>query len=250
MNILGSIALVTGANRGIGRAIVTELLERGVAKVYVAARDRESLSSLLEGGDARLVPLTLDVTDPAQIDAAVIAAPDVTILINNAGYAAFEGAISAHDLSKARNEMEVNYFGPLSLTRAFKRTLAEGGGGTIVNMLSMVALVSLPLAATYSASKAAFLSLTRSIRAELQAQHTNVIGVLAAQTETSMGARLPEPRQTPQEVASAIVDAIQANLSEEIVAGKISQGAYQAFTADPKGFQAKMSTRLPPGSAK
>ncbi|MDB5348513.1 MAG: Short-chain dehydrogenase [Schlesneria sp.] len=245
MNIAGSIALVTGANRGIGQSFVSELLKRGAAKVYVAVRDPASLSDLLRTGGGRLVPLMLDLTDPTQMEAAAKAAPDVTLLINNAGYAAFEGAISAPDLAGARQEMEVNYFGPLALTRAFAPVLANSGGGTVLNMLSMVALVSLPMAATYSASKAAFLSLTRSVRAELGAQHTLVIGVMAVQTETELGARLPSPRLAPQEVVSDALDAVEAGTNEEVFAGGLTRGAYEAFSADPKAFQAKMSTRLP-----
>jgi NAD(P)-dependent dehydrogenase (short-subunit alcohol dehydrogenase family) len=245
MDIAGSVALVTGANGGIGRAFVGALLERGAAKIYVAARDPASLSDLLKGSDGRLVPLKLDVTDSAEVAAAATAAPDVTLLVNNAGYAAFQGAIAAPDISAARREMDVNYFGPLALTRTFKPALAASGGGAVVNMLSMAALVSLPVTGTYSASKAAFLSVTRSIRAELAAQGTIVVGVLAVQTETAIGARLPPPRMTPDEVASDALDAVQAGKNEEVVAGSLTQGAYQAFTADPKAFQAKMSMRLP-----
>jgi short-subunit dehydrogenase len=247
MNISGSVVLVTGANGGIGQAFVAELLKRGAAKVYVTARDPASLAGVLKGGDGRLVSLRLDVTDAAQVAAAATAAPDVTFLVNNAGYAAFEGAISAPDLSKARQEMEVNYFGPLAVTRAFAPLLAASGGGAVLNMLSMLALVSLPVAASYAASKAASLSLTRSIRAELAAQGTLVVGVLAVQTETAMGVKLPAPRLTPEEVAADALDAIESGKNEEIVAGALSRGAYQAFISDPKGFQAKMSTRLPAG---
>ncbi|CAN5424340.1 SDR family oxidoreductase [soil metagenome] len=242
MDIKGCVALVTGAAGGIGQAFVAELLKRGAAKVYVAARDPASLAGL---HDPRLVPLTLDVTDAAQIAAAVAAAPDVTLLINNAGYAAFEGAISAADLTDARREMEVNYFAPLAVTRAFAPVLATSGGGAVVNMLSMLALISLPMAASYSASKAAMLSLTRSIRAELAAQGTQVIGVMAVQTETKMGVSLPEPRLSPQDVVSDALDAVASGASEEVFAGALTRGAYQAFSADPKAFQAKMSTRLP-----
>jgi short-subunit dehydrogenase len=245
MDITGSVALVTGAHGGIGRAFVADLLKRGAAKVYVTARDTASLADLLKDGDKRLVPLALDVTDPDQVLKAAIAAPDVTLLINNAGYAAFQGAIAAPDMAAARREMDVNYFGPLALTRAFKPVLATSGGGAVVNMLSMAALVSLPVTGTYSASKAAFLSVTRSIRAELAVQGTIVVGVLAVQTETAIGARLPPPRMTPDEVASDALDAVQAGKNEEVVAGSLTQGAYQAFTADPKAFQAKMSMRLP-----
>jgi NAD(P)-dependent dehydrogenase (short-subunit alcohol dehydrogenase family) len=242
MDINGSIALVTGANRGIGRAFVEELLKRGAAKIYVAARDTASLCDLVRDGDRRLVPLPLDVTDPDQVAAAASVAKDVTLLINNAGYAAFEGTISAPDLEDARREMEVNYFGPLALTRAFAPVLS---GGTVLNMLSMLSLVTLPLAGSYSASKAAGLSLTRSLRAELAAQGTQVIGVLAVQTDTDMGARMPEPRMTPQEVVADALNAIEAGTNDEVVAGAQSRKIHEAFVADPRGLQAMMSTRLP-----
>lgn len=245
MDITNSVVLVTGAHGGIGRAFVAGLLGRGARKIYVTARDSSSLAGLLAGGDPRLVPLTLDVTDADQVARAARAAPDVSILINNAGCAAFQGALAAPGLDDARREMEVNYFGPLALTRAFKPVLAAAGGGTIVNMLSMAALVSLPVTGSYSASKAAFLSVTRSIRAELTAQGTSVIGVLAVQTESAIGNRLPEPRQKPDDVVADTLAAIEQGVSDEIAAGALTRGAYQAYSADPKAFQAKMSTRLP-----
>lgn len=249
MNIAGSTALVTGANGGMGRAFVADLLKRGVAKVYVAARDITSLAEILKDGDRRLAPLVLDVTDPDQVVAAVGAARDVTLLINNAGVSAFEGAIAASDMDAARREMDVNYFGTLAMIRAFSSLLAANGGGAVLNMLSMLALVSLPRAATYSASKAACLSLTRSIRAELGAQRTQVVGVIAAQADTAMGVKMPEPRMKPQEVVADALDAVQAGISDEIVAGAQSRELYQRFMADPKGLQAMMSTRLPQGGA-
>ncbi|MBB5058078.1 NAD(P)-dependent dehydrogenase (short-subunit alcohol dehydrogenase family) [Granulicella aggregans] len=242
MKISESVVLVTGGNRGIGKAFVAEVLKRGAAKVYVASRDA---ASIISSEDPRVIPMVLDVTDQAQIADATEVASDVTLLINNAGFAAFEGAISSPDLSNAREEMEVNYFGPLALSRAFKSTLAASGGGAIVNMLSMLSLISLPAAATYSASKAAGLSVTRSIRAELAAQGTLVVGVLAVQAETSMGAKLPSPRLTPEEVVADALDAVEGGTNDEVFAGTLTKNAYQAFSADPKGFQAKMLTRLP-----
>jgi short-subunit dehydrogenase len=248
MDISGSVALVTGANGGIGRAFVAELLKRGAAKIYVAGRDTAALRNLVRDDDRRLVPLPLDVTDPDQVLAVASVASDVTLLINNAGYAAFAGAIAVPDLDDAHREMDVNYFGTLALTRAFTPLLAASGGGAVLNMLSMLSLVSLPMAGTYSASKAAALSLTRSIRAELGAQGTQVVGVLAVQTDTAMGAKMPEPRMTPQEVVGDALDAIQAGTNDEVVAGAQSRAIYQAFIADPTTLQAEMSTRLPVAS--
>ena len=111
-----------------------------------------SLADLMKDDGKRLIPMALDVTDAAMVARAVVEAPDVTLLVNNAGYAAFQGAIAAQDMAAARREMDVNYFGPLALTRAFRPILAAGGGGAVVNMLSMAALVSLPVTGTYSAS--------------------------------------------------------------------------------------------------
>ncbi len=245
MKIQGSVALVTGALGGIGQAFVTKLLELGVNKVYLTGRDAESLSVNLKDADSRVVPLVLDVTNQEQIDRAADTALDVTLLINNAGYAAFEGAISAEDLGAARREMDINYFGALALSRAFQPVLGHNGGGAIVNMLSMAALVSLPVTGTYSASKAALLSATRSIRAEMAAQGTIVVGVLAVQTETAIGARLPEPRMQPIEVATDALQAVEDGVNAEITAGQMTRMAYETFLADPKAFQARMSTRLP-----
>jgi short-subunit dehydrogenase len=244
MKIKDSIVLVTGANRGIGRVYVEELLKRGAAKIYVAARDTAALSDLVKGGDRRLVTLPLDVTDADQVAAAAAVATDVTFLVNNAGFAAFEGAISAPSIDEARREMDVNYFGPLAMTRAFAPTLAKSGGA-VLNMLSMLSLISLPVAATYAASKAAGLSLNRSLRAELASQGTQVVGVLAVQTETAMGAKLPEPRMSPLEVVTDALDAIEAGTNDEIVAGAQTRGIHQAFSADPKKIQAMMLTKLP-----
>lgn len=248
MNIDNATVLVTGANRGIGHAFVTELLARGAAKIYVAARDTASLRELLQAGGSRLVALPLDITDQDQVAAAAKVAHDVTLLINNAGFASFDGVISAPGVELARREMDVNYFGTMALTRAFAPVLAKNGGA-IVNMLSMLSLVTLPMAATYSASKAAALALTRSTRAELDAQGTQVVGVLAVQTDTEMGASMPEPRMTPQEVVKDALDAIEAGINAEIVAGEQSRAIHGAFVADPIGLQAKMSTRLPQRAA-
>ncbi len=245
MKIKGSTAFVTGANRGIGRSFAEHLLERGANKVYITTRNASDLADILKIGDDRLVPLAVDVTDEATIREAADIAKDVTLLINNAGYAAFEGAISASDTAAARQEMDVNYFGTLAVTRAFAPILKANGGGTVVNMLSMLSLISLPLAATYSASKAAGLSLTRSLRAELAADGITVFGVLAVQTDTAMGSAFPGPHLTPAEVVQDALNAVDAGTAEEVMAGSLTKSTYEAFTADPKGFQAKASTRLP-----
>lgn len=243
MKIKNSVALVTGANRGIGLKFAEELLKRGAAKVYVAARDTASLAALVKT-DARLVPVQLDVTNAAQIAAAAAALKDVDLLINNAGLA---GGVSAHltfDMAIARQEMEVNYFGLLALTNAFAPTLKANGGGTLVNILSFLSLVSLPAAATYSGTKAAALSVTNSLRAELAAQKTSVIAVLPVQVDTDMGRSLPPPHLTTMDVVGDALDAVESG-QEEVFPGELTRNVAQAFAADPKAVRAHMLQMMP-----
>ena len=184
--------------------------------------------------------LTLDVTKPDQVAAMAKAAADITLLINNAGAAAFSGVLSARDTVGARNEMEVNYFGVLALTQALRDTPAFRSGGAIVNLLSFLSLVTLPVAGTYSAAKAAELALTRTLRAELKARGVQVLGVMPVQVDTEMGAALPEPKLTPAEVATGMLDALEAG-EEEVFPGALSQGAAEMFRANPTGMQAHMA---------
>ncbi|MCV9961344.1 SDR family oxidoreductase [Pararhizobium sp. BT-229] len=242
--IENAVALVTGANRGIGREFVSELLRRGAKKVYLGARDPAALADLVSLDPARLVALKLDVTNPADIEKAAKTATDVTLLINNAGFAGGQGAISAPDISIARQEMEVNYFGVLALSKAFAPILAKAERSSIVNVLSFLSLVTLPLAGTYSASKAAGLAASRSIRAELKGQGTQVVATMPVQVDTDMGRSLPEPRLQPLDVVSETLDAVEAGI-EEVFPGELTRNAASAFAADPKGVQAHMSTRLP-----
>ena len=239
MNIAGSVALVTGANRGIGEAYARALVARGAAKVYLAARDTASLAGLLGESDA-YVAVELDVTDAAQVARAAEIAKDVNILINTAGTATFSGVLSTDSAANARREMEVNYFGPLAVVQAFRHTPAFQAGGAIVNVLSMLSHVTLPVAGTYSASKAAALSLTRTLRAELSARGAQVLAVMPVQVDTAMGAALPEPRLTPQVVAGETLDAIEAGV-EDVYPGELSRQLATAFRADPAGVQAQMA---------
>jgi short-subunit dehydrogenase len=242
--IENSVALVTGANRGIGREFVAELLRRGAAKVYLGARDPAALADLVALDPKRLVPLKLDVTNASDVDEAAKVATDVTLLINNAGFAGGQGVISAPDTTIARQEMEVNYFGILSLSKAFAPILAKVPESTIVNVLSFLSLVTIPSAGTYSASKAAALAATRSIRAELKGQGTEVVATMPVQVETDMGRSLPEPRLQPIDVVSETLDAVE-NGQEEVFPGELTRNVAAAFAADPKGVQAHMSTLLP-----
>ncbi|PTL82023.1 SDR family NAD(P)-dependent oxidoreductase [Vitiosangium sp. GDMCC 1.1324] len=236
MNIKGSIALVTGANRGIGRTYVKALLDRGAAKVYAAARDTASLADL--AADPRVVPLALDVTNAAQIAAAARTASDVTLLVNNAGVANGGDLLRADVVQAARQEMEVNYLAPLALAQAFAPALAAAGGGGVINVLSFLSLAAPRGSVTYSASKAASLFMTRGLRAFLAGQGTRVVATMPVQVETDMGRNLPEPRLTPEEVVAESLDSLENGVDEHFP-GELSRRAHTAFTADPKGFQAR-----------
>jgi len=191
MKVEGSVVLLTGANGGIGRAFVKALLARGASKIYLGVRNPASVQDLVSGSD-KLVAIELDLGAPNQIAQAARTASDINLLINNAGTAAFSGALSARDTTGARAEMEANYFGVLALSQALRDTPAFRAGGAIVNILSVLSHITLPVAGTYSASKAAALHLTRTLRAELKSRGVQVLAVLPAQTDTAMGAARPQ----------------------------------------------------------
>jgi len=241
MKVEGSVALVTGANGGIGRAIVEELLKRGASKIYAGVRDTSSAKALFKG-QSRVIPVQLDVSKPGQIAKAAATASDVTLLVNNAGFFGGHGALSVNDLALAHQEMDVNYFGPLAIAQAFRNTPALRGGA-LINILSFLALATIPLAGTYSASKAAALSLTRALRAELKTRGSRVLAVLPVQVDTPLGASMPDPKLKPSEVAIHTLDALEAG-QDEVFPGALSEGAAAAFKADPAGLQAKLATMV------
>ena len=246
--IEGAVALVTGANRGIGRALTEALLTRGVRKVYATARDPETLRALR---DERVVPLRLDVTDVDQIRAAGEAASDVELVFNNAGVALARGITDPTVLDQARREMEVNYFGPLQLLQRLAPTLARNGGGAVVNIGSAAGLANLPFVPTYSASKAALHSLTQAARVLLGAQGTSVFGVYAGPVDTDMARDVASPKSSPRDVAFAILDAIEAG-QEDIFPDPFAVEFGRQFESSPKASErqfAAMAVAMFSGSA-
>jgi len=246
--IQGAVALVTGANRGIGRALTEALLSRGVKKVYATARNPEALRALR---DERLVPLRLDVTDVEQIRAAAEAASDVELVFNNAGVSLGRGIADATILDQARREMEVNYFGPLQLLHHLAPTLARNGGGAIVNIGSAAGLTNVPMFPTYSASKAALHSLTQAARFLLGAQGTSVFGVYAGPIDTDMARDLVLPKASPRDVAFAILDGIEGG-QEDIFPDPYALDFGRQFASSPKESErqfAAMAAAVLSGSA-
>jgi NAD(P)-dependent dehydrogenase (short-subunit alcohol dehydrogenase family) len=235
--IEGAVALVTGANRGIGRALTEALLTRGVRKVYATARNPEALRALR---DERLVSLRLDVTDVDQIRAVAEAASDVELLFSNAGVALARGIADSAILDQARREMEVNYFGPLELLHRLAPTLARNGGGAVVNIGSTAGLTNLPFIPTYSASKAALHSLTQAARILLGPQGTSVFGVYPGPVDTDMTREVAVPKASPRDVAFAILDGIEAG-QEDIFPDPFAVDFGRQFGSSPKASERQMA---------
>ena len=244
MQIKGSVALVTGANRGIGRCFVEALLARGAAKVYATARQPSLLADLAPGAGGRLETLALDITDPAAVAAVARRAPDVTLLVNNAGINRHQAFLAASDLAAARAEMETNYFGTAAMCRAFAPVLGRNGGGGIVNMLSILARVNLPAMGTLCATKAAGLSMTQGVRAELAKQKTLVVAVMPGAVDTDMEREFQGPKMDPRDVAKAALDAVESGV-EEVYPGDMANGVSQGLAADPKGVEKEFAAYLP-----
>lgn len=210
MQIEGTTALVTGANRGIGKAFADALLDRGAAKVYAGVRDIATVT------DPRVVPVALDVTDPERVAAVARELGDVEVLVNNAG-GARPGTPFTATLDDARAELELNYLSLVSTTQAFAPVLAANGGGAIVNMLSVASWVAVPMLSTYAASKSAAWAFSNATRAELAAQGTQVVGVHVGFVDTDLAAGIDAPKVTPAEVAAAGLDALEAGEPEALV---------------------------------
>lgn len=218
----GAVVLVTGGNRGIGKAIVDDLLTRGVKKIYATARKPEPST------DDRVVTLPLEVTDQASIDALVAAAPDVTVLINNAGGSSPESYLDA-PMEAIREVFDVNFFGPLAVTRAFVSVIERNGGGQILNAHSALSWVARHGA--YSATKAALWLQSNSLRLELLDRGIGVTGLHMGYTETDMTTAVPGPKENPADIAKAALDGIETG-AYEVLADDTARWAKAAMAGD------------------
>jgi len=227
--------LVTGANRGIGRALVEKLLEAGARKIYATARRIETLEPVISIDRRRVTPLRLDVTDRDGVAALPEAARDVTLLINNAGILEF-GSILDSPLEDISREFDTNFYGKLLMARAFAGVIERNGGGAIVNVLTVVALASMPGIAAYNASKAAAWSMTQSLRGSLAGKGVAVIGVFPGPVDTEMSAAIPVEKTSAADVASSIVYGIEAG-QEDIFPDRMSASVYETWRTDHKAVE-------------
>lgn len=243
-SLAGKTILVTGANGGIGSALIEELLARGARKIYAGARGAAALAALEELAPGRIVPMHLDIIRPVSVRVAAERCQDVDLVINNAGINRNRGLFGPDAMESAREEMEVNFFGSLAMCRTFAPALIARGGA-IVNICSIIGLVNLPPAGTYCASKAAAHSLLQGVRAELAPKGVRVIGVYPGPVDTSMTAGQPMPKATPAQVAQAILDGIE-NGDEEIFPDTMSRQVRAALAADPKQVEREFAAMVSP----
>lgn len=249
IRIEGSTALVTGANRGIGRAIAEALLDQGAARVYAAARRPDTVSDLVAKYGDRVVPVTLDVTNRDQVKAAAELASDVDLLVNNAGVVEHgdSGFEDEKWLEAGRREFEVNVLGTMDVTQRFSPILAGNGGGAVVNIVSIAGLANFPLFLTYSLSKAALHSLTQAARLFLGMQGTKVFGVYPGPVDTDMAEELTYEKITPHQAAEAILAGVEAG-TEEIYTDPMAIQFGEAYAASPKGLERQVAEMVAEGA--
>jgi NAD(P)-dependent dehydrogenase (short-subunit alcohol dehydrogenase family) len=224
MKIENAVALVTGANRGVGLAFTRELLARGARKVYAGVRDP---AAIMQSG---VHPLRLDVTKSNDVAAAASLASDVTLVINNAGIAQ-PGAFLAPDSEDvARRLFETNFFAVLRMTKSFAPILKVNGGGALLNVLSVASWVNGGGLAAYSASKSAAWSLTNALRNELTSQNTQVLALHMAYVDTDLTRGFDVPKSSPEEIVKRALDGLEAGL-DEVLADEVTRQVKQGMTA-------------------
>ena len=239
MNITNQSVLITGANRGIGRALVDEALRRGAKKVYAGAR------GAFENGDKRITPVALDVTNASQIQRAADTVGALDVLINNAGIAFYD---DLSDPAVIEQHLAVNLFGMLNVTRAFL-PLLRNSRGAVVNNLSLVALASVPSLAAYSISKAAASSMTQALRALLAGQGVTVHAVFLGPIETDMSRGLDIPKASPATAATGIFDGLERG-EEDIFPDPVSQSIADGWrNGTGKALERRFAAFVPPSAA-
>jgi len=238
----GKVVLITGANRGIGKALARKALELGAKKVYATARDESKLTQVKAFDSSRVVTLALDVTNPEQVNAAAQTASDVEIVINNAGMGSGAKLTADDVVEKSKLEMDTNFYGPMRMGAAFAPILKGNGGGAIANILSVAGLVNFPFAPTYSTSKAAGHSLTQGQRAVLAGQKTLVCGVYPGPIDTDMTAGMTLEKGSTEEVAAAVFEGLTRG-TEEIFTDKMARVLAQGIKVDAKALEKSIAAQ-------
>ena len=233
--IKDSIVFITGASGAIAKALIAELLARGAARIYAGARDVSGLAAT-----DRIIPVKLDVTSDDDVAKAAALAGDVTLLINNAGVNHNTAFLLADDLSLAREEIEVNYLAPLRVTRAFAPALVRNKGA-VVNLLTILARVNLPFMGSYCASKAAALSLTQGLRADLGSKGVRIVAALPGAVDTRMTAVLTIPKMTTADAAREILDGYEAG-EEDIYVGDMAKDLAAGLAQDHKAVEKQLAS--------
>lgn len=236
MNFDNKVVLVTGANRGIGKAIVESLLKRGVKKVYTAVR---SIRKLPDFNDKRVVPMTLDITSKEQVEAASKAAGDVNVLINNAGIASFTSLLDG-PLELLEGDMNTNYYGTLNMIRTFLPVLEKNSDSAIVNIVTIGAFVNFPVLGGYCASKSALFSLSQGIRIELASRNIAVHTVNPGPIDTDMAADFDSEKTSPEVTAENTLLALEAG-EIDIFPDSIGKGMFELWSHDYRDLEAAVA---------
>ena len=230
---------VTGANRGLGRALVKASLAARAKRVYAGARDPARLRDLVAMAPDQVVPLELDITSAGSLAAAAASAGDVTILVNNAGVLAAYGVLASTP-AELEADFATNFFGTLAATRAFLPALERAERAAIVNVLSVVSLANMPALGGYSAAKAASFSATQALRGELAKKKVSVHGGFPGLIDTDMVRHMEMPKTSPEEVARAIVEGVEAG-REEILPDPASRQMFEVWRRDPKALERQLA---------
>ncbi len=242
--VRGCVAVVSGGNRGIGRAFVEELLAGGAAKVYCGARNRDEIPDELTAAGA--IGLTLDVTDATSVGRAAQTCPDATVIINNAGLHGRDRLVLAADQDIARQEMEVNYFGVLNMIRAFAPVLERNGGGAIANVLSVAGAIPTAFMGGYSPAKSAALFLSIIARAELEQQGTSVTALILGSVDTRMADHVEGIKEDPRDIAIVGLRAMERG--ERILdTDRMAIAARAKYALDPVRWERGMAKVLSSG---
>lgn len=237
-----AIVMVTGANRGLGRALVEASLEAGARRVYATARDASQLAELTRRAPERVVALPLDITDPASLAAAAARVPDLSVLINNAGVLASSSVLTS-SVEALTQDFVTNTLGTLAVTRAFLPALERGaaaGRAAIVNVLSVVSLTSMPAIGGYAAAKAASYSMTQALRAELAPRRIRVHAALPGAIDTDMVRSFAMPKTSAADVARGILEGL-ARDQDDILPDPMARSLHEVWQRDPKELERQLA---------